>query len=79
MWDSQHPEENTDVEESLRMIVTNLDNLVRSLRNGDLKPESLNIGRSYDVDKILTYYRESNHPLTLNVGGLRFRYLCYRN
>ena len=61
------------MEESLRLIVTNLENLVRSLRNVDIKPESFNLGASVDVDKILLYYRESNHPLTLNIGGLRFR------
>ena len=64
-------EDNKDLEDRLKVIVGSLENLVRSLR----AREGVNLGPSYDADKILSYYRQSNHPLILNVGGLRFRYI----
>ena len=64
-------EDNKDLEDRLKVIVGSLENLVRSLR----AREGVNLGPSYDADKVLSYYRQSNHPLILNVGGLRFRYI----
>ena len=63
-------EDNQDLEDGLKVIVSRLESLVRSLRARE------QLGPSYDEDKILSYYRQSNHPLILNVGGLRFRSLC---
>ena len=62
-------EDDKDLEDRLKVIVGSLENLVRSLR-----AREVSLGPSYDADKILSYYRQSNHPLILNVGGLRFRY-----
>ena len=63
-------EDNQDLEDGLKVIVSSLERLVRSLRARE------QLGPSYDEDKILSYYRQSHHPLILNVGGLRFRSLC---
>ena len=62
-------EDNQELEDGLKVIVSSLESLVRSLRARE------QLGPSYDEDKILSYYRQSNQPLILNVGGLRFRSL----
>ena len=64
-------EDHKDLEDRLKVIVSSMENLVRSLR----AREELNLGPACDVDKILAYYRQSNHPFIINVGGLRFRCL----
>ena len=68
-------EDNQDLEARLKVIVSSLENLVSSLR----AREQLNLRPSYDLDKILSYYRQSNRPFLLNVGGLRFRYFSLRS
>ena len=45
------------------------------VRSRDTEHSLIKSGAECDLDEILRHYRESNQPILLNVGGLRFRLL----